>query len=87
MEWRKIYAANRDVITDPDKIFAGQALEIPVGGGTTAGCKFGISYSNPRALPELPPPDHIPGNCEGAIHYNITAVRAGGDGVHRALRD
>ena len=29
-QWRKIYDANRDKITDPNKIYAGQVLEIPI---------------------------------------------------------
>jgi nucleoid-associated protein YgaU len=29
-DWRKIYEANRDLIKDPDKIFPGQEIKIPV---------------------------------------------------------
>jgi nucleoid-associated protein YgaU len=28
--WKDIYEANRDLIKDPDKIFPGQVLKIPV---------------------------------------------------------
>jgi nucleoid-associated protein YgaU len=28
-EWRRIYAANRDVLKDPDLIYPGQSLRIP----------------------------------------------------------
>jgi nucleoid-associated protein YgaU len=28
-DWRKIYDANRDVIKDPDLIYAGQTLRLP----------------------------------------------------------
>jgi len=28
-EWTQIFEANRDLITDPDKIFPGQKLKIP----------------------------------------------------------
>ncbi|MES2124413.1 MAG: LysM peptidoglycan-binding domain-containing protein [Gemmatimonadota bacterium] len=27
--WREIFEANRDVLTDPDKIFPGQTLRLP----------------------------------------------------------
>lgn len=29
-DWRKIYEANRGIIKDPDKIFPGQEIKIPV---------------------------------------------------------
>ena len=29
-EWTRIYEANRDLIRDPDKIFPGQKLQIPL---------------------------------------------------------
>lgn len=29
-DWRRIFEANRDVIKDPDKIFPGQVIKIPV---------------------------------------------------------
>ena len=29
-EWKRIYEANRDILKDPDKIFPGQKLKIPV---------------------------------------------------------
>ena len=28
-EWRRIFDANKDVLTDPDKIYPGQTLKIP----------------------------------------------------------
>ena len=28
-EWQRIFEANKDVLTDPDKIFPGQTLKIP----------------------------------------------------------
>jgi nucleoid-associated protein YgaU len=28
-EWKRIYEANRDILTDPDKIYPGQKLKIP----------------------------------------------------------
>jgi nucleoid-associated protein YgaU len=30
MSWKDIYDANRDILNDPDKIFPGQVLKIPV---------------------------------------------------------
>ena len=28
-QWKRIYEANREILTDPDKIFPGQKLNIP----------------------------------------------------------
>ncbi|MEO8628022.1 MAG: LysM peptidoglycan-binding domain-containing protein [Betaproteobacteria bacterium] len=28
-EWKRIFEANKDILTDPDKIFPGQKLKIP----------------------------------------------------------
>lgn len=28
-EWQRIFEANKDVLTDPDKIYPGQTLKIP----------------------------------------------------------
>ena len=28
-EWKRIYAANQDILKDPDKIYPGQKLKIP----------------------------------------------------------
>ena len=28
-EWKRIFEANKDVLTDPDKIYPGQTLKIP----------------------------------------------------------
>jgi nucleoid-associated protein YgaU len=28
-QWRKIFEANRDVLSDPDKIYPGQVLKLP----------------------------------------------------------
>jgi len=28
-EWKRIYEANRDLLSDPDKIYPGQKLKIP----------------------------------------------------------
>jgi hypothetical protein len=76
MEWPKIYAANKAIIgANPDRIFAGQILEIPVGGGTSMRCRFEVGYSNPSAIPL-----NMPNHCGGAIRYDITSVKANGKG-------
>jgi hypothetical protein len=81
MQWPRIYAENKDVIgPDPDKIFAGQTLVIPVGGGTGTGCRPVITYSRPRVIRFGPP-----GTCGAAIQYDITNVAASGKGCPPSL--
>ncbi|MFW6176019.1 MAG: LysM peptidoglycan-binding domain-containing protein, partial [Acidobacteriota bacterium] len=54
-EWERIYEANRDVISDPDRILPGMRLVIPGGGVPAAGTPDDPGVEVIRGRPDEPP--------------------------------